>query len=353
MPSNTVLLGMSGGTDSSVAVLLLQDAGYEVIGVTFRFWEENGNTEYLEDAKELAGKMGIRHYELDVRDEFEHEIVTYFMNEYLQGRTPVPCVQCNNLFKWRLLYEEAERLQIEYIATGHYATVKKYHNQYYIHAGTDPDKDQSFFLWGLGQPVLKKMLLPLGGYTKTQIREIAAKRGFLKIASKKDSMGVCFCPGDYRSFLLKMLPGGQNIIRPGNFIDENGEFIARHKGYPFYTVGQRRKLNVQLNYPVFVKDIIPEKNIVVLAKEDDIYQQTMLLEKWKIHNPAEVIGQEGIVVKIRYKKQHNYGMVTYGEDGRLKVIFDKPVAAIAPGQAACFYIEDRVVGGGIIEQGIK
>ncbi len=340
---------MSGGTDSSVAVLLLQDAGYEVTGITFRFWEEGGKAEYLKDAGELAAKTGIRHYALDVRDDFRREIVSYFTDEYLQGRTPVPCVRCNNLFKWRLLYEEAQRLQIEHIATGHYAIVKAHNNLHYVHAGADPNKDQSFFLWGLEQPVLRKMMLPLGEYTKMQIREIAAKRGFLKIASKKDSMGVCFCPGDYRSFLLKMLPPTQEIIRPGNFVDESGQFIGRHKGYPFYTVGQRRQLGIQLNHPVFVKDIIPEKNMVVLAKEENLYRQTMFLKEWILQNPAEVIEKKEVIVKIRYKKQHNYGIVTYAENDRLKIVFDKPVAAIAPGQAACLYIHDRVVGGGIIE----
>lgn len=350
MQKKTVLLGMSGGTDSSVAVLLLQEAGYEVTGVTFRFWEEGGKGEYLEDAKELAVKTGIQHYALDVRDDFQRKIISYFTDEYLQGRTPVPCVRCNNLLKWRLLYEEAKRLQIEYIATGHYAIVREYNGLHYIHAGMDPDKDQSFFLWGLEQPVLRRMILPLGKYTKTQVREIAMKRGFSKIAFKKDSMGVCFCPGDYRPFLLKMLPPNQKIIRPGNFVGESGQFIGRHKGYPFYTIGQRRKLGVQLNYPVFVKDIIPEKNMVVLAKEENIYQQTMFLKEWRLHNPEEVIGQKNIIVKIRYKKQHNYGIISYTENDRLKVTFDEPVAAVAPGQAACFYIEDRVVGGGIIEK---
>ena len=163
-------------------------------------------------------------------------------------------------------------------------------------------------------------------------------------------MGVCFCPGDYRSFLLKMLPENQEIIRPGNFVDENGQFIARHKGYLFYTIGQRRKLGIQLNYPVFVKDILPEKNTVVLAKEENIYRQTMLLKDWCLQNPEEVIGQKNIIVKIRYKKQHNYGIVSYAENRRLKVVFDELVAAVAPGQAACFYLGDRVVGGGIIEK---
>ncbi len=340
---------MSGGTDSSVAVLLLQDAGYEVTGITFRFWEEKGKTGYLEDAQELAAQTGIQHSILDVREDFRNKIVCYFINEYLQGKTPVPCTQCNNLFKWALLEKEAEKLQIAHIATGHYASVKKHNGSYYIHAGTDPDKDQSFFLWGLGQNILQKTVLPLGEYTKKRIREIAAGRGFAKIASKKDSMGVCFCPGDYRPFLLKTLPPNQEIIRPGNFVNENGQFIGRHKGYPFYTIGQRRQLGIQLNYPVFVKEIIPEKNVVVLAKEENMYRQTMFLKEWTLQSPVEVIEKQNIIVKIRYKKQHNYGIVSYAENNRLKVIFDKPVAAVAPGQAACFYIRDRVVGGGIIE----
>jgi tRNA-specific 2-thiouridylase len=349
MSRERVLLGMSGGTDSSAAVLLLQEKGYEVVGVTFRFWEEDDNTSYLDDANELARDTGIQHYVLDKRDDFKNEIIHYFVEEYFRGRTPVPCIRCNNRFKWKLLYDESQRLGIRYIATGHYADILEQNGNCYITPGIDPEKDQSFFLWGLTQPVLKKILFPLGQYTKLQIREIAARKGFTKIAAKKDSMGVCFCPRDYRSFLQRMM-SGRELIRPGNFLDENGKFIGRHKGYPFYTVGQRRGLGITSSSPVFVKEIIPDENVVVLAAEEKMYKQSMWLSDWNVHVPDEVFNQENIIVKIRYKKQLNYGWITCEKGNLLKVEFDFPVAAIAPGQAACFYKDGRVVGGGIIEE---
>jgi tRNA-specific 2-thiouridylase len=350
MPKEKILLAMSGGTDSSVAVLLLQDQGYEVVGVTFRFWEEKEDISYIKDAEYLAGSTGIEHYVLDKRKEFAAEVITYFVDEYLQGRTPVPCVRCNNMMKWKLLYEESERLNIKHIATGHYANLSEQAGKYYITPGIDPDKDQSFFLWGLSQQILEKAVFPLGNYTKSRIREIALQKGFGKVALKKDSMGICFCPHDYRSFLLKQLPANYELIRPGNFVDEKGKFIGRHKGYPFYTVGQRRGLGITTSCPVFVKEIIPTENVVVLTTQDEMYKTTMWLSGWNIHNPDEVFDRQGVIVKIRYKKQADYGFITLEQDGLLKVEFDKPVAAIAPGQAACFYLGKRVVGGGIIER---
>ena len=224
---------MSGGTDSSVAALLLQDAGYEVTGITFRFYEKENDTEYLEDARALCERLNIPHLTYDVRDTFRKTIIDYFINEYMAGHTPVPCTLCNNYLKWPLLKKISDEMGIYHFATGHYVRRRFINGCYHITTGADPDKDQSFFLWGLPQEILQRMLLPMGNLTKARVREIAAERGFLKAAHKRDSLGVCFCPMDYRTFLHKELPEGS--ILPGKFFDEMGNFIARHKGCLLYT----------------------------------------------------------------------------------------------------------------------
>ena len=210
-----VLLGMSGGTDSSVAALLLQDAGYEVTGITFRFYEKDGSTEYLDDARELCRSLGIPYLVYDARTVFQEKIIRYFIQEYMAGRTPVPCTLCNNYLKWPLLAQVADERGIYHLATGHYVNKRYIDGYWHITCGKDTDKDQSFFLWGLPQSILERMCLPMGGLTKNQVREIAAARGFLKAATKRDSLGVCFCPMDYRSFLKAHVPEGEII--PGNF----------------------------------------------------------------------------------------------------------------------------------------
>jgi len=341
-----VLLGMSGGTDSSVAALLLQDAGYEVTGVTFRFYEKEGDTEYLDDARALCNRLGIPHLVVDQRETFRHTIIDYFIREYMEGHTPVPCTLCNNFLKWPLLRQLADEQGIYHIATGHYVQKRLIDGYWHITAGEDPDKDQSFFLWGLPQDILERMLLPMGGLTKSRVRQIAEERGFLKAATKKDSIGVCFCPMDYRSFLRKELP--TDAIQKGKFFDEKGNFIAWHEGYPFYTIGQRRGLGIDLNRAVFVKEIIPSENKVILGDLQSLEKTEMRLKDWNITNPVLLIGQEDVIVKIRYRKQANRCTVTLLPDNTLHVQLHEPLTAIASGQAAAFYLGDVVLGGGII-----
>lgn len=341
-----VLLGMSGGTDSSVAALLLQDAGYEVTGVTFRFYEKEGDTEYLDDALALCNRLGIPHLVVDQRETFRHTIIDYFIREYMEGHTPVPCTLCNNFLKWPLLRQLADEQGIYHIATGHYVQKRLIDGYWHITAGEDPDKDQSFFLWGLPQDILERMLLPMGGLTKSRVRQIAEERGFLKVATKKDSIGVCFCPMDYRSFLRKELPA--DTIQKGKFFDEKGNFIAWHEGYPFYTIGQRRGLGIDLNRAVFVKEIIPSENKVILGDLKSLEKMEMRLKDWNITNPALLLGQEDVIVKIRYRKQANRCTVTLSSDHTLHVQLHEPLTAIASGQAGAFYREDVVLGGGII-----
>ena len=368
-----VLLGMSGGTDSSVAAMRLLEAGYEVIGVTFRFYELNGSTEYLEDARNLAERLGIRHITYDAREIFAQQIIEYFVQEYLAGRTPVPCTLCNNYLKWPLLAKIADEMGIFYIATGHYAQNIQLNETFYITYAADSDKDQTFFLWGLKQDILNRMLLPMGDITKAEARAWAAEHGFRKVATKKDSIGVCFCPMDYRTFLKDWLArNGQmsvsnseasinnsqtsgsdkqtwsDRIRRGRFVDEKGNFIAWHEGYPFYTIGQRRGLGIHLNRPVFVKEIDPEKNEVVLASLSSLEKTEMWLKDWNLVNQERTLGHSDIIVKIRYRKQENHATITITPDHLLHVQLHEPLTAIAPGQAAAFYRDGLLLGGGII-----
>ena len=368
-----VLLGMSGGTDSSVAAMRLLEAGYEVIGVTFRFYELNGSTEYLEDARNLAERLGIRHITYDAREIFARQIIEYFVQEYLAGRTPVPCTLCNNYLKWPLLAKIADEMGVFYIATGHYAQNIQLNETFYITYAADSDKDQTFFLWGLKQDILNRMLLPMGDITKAEARAWAAEHGFRKVATKKDSIGVCFCPMDYRTFLKDWLVrNGQmsvsnseasinnsqtsgsdkqtwsDRIRRGRFVDEKGNFIAWHEGYPFYTIGQRRGLGIHLNRPVFVKEIDPEKNEVVLASLSSLEKTEMWLKDWNLVNQERTLERSDIIVKIRYRKQENHGTITVTSDHLLHVQLHEPLTAIAPGQAAAFYGDGLLLGGGII-----
>lgn len=368
-----VLLGMSGGTDSSVAAMRLLEAGYEVIGVTFRFYELNGSTEYLEDARNLAERLGIRHITYDAREIFARQIIEYFVQEYLAGRTPVPCTLCNNYLKWPLLAKIADEMGVFYIATGHYAQNIQLNETFYITYAADSDKDQTFFLWGLKQDILNRMLLPMGDITKAEARAWAAEHGFRKVATKKDSIGVCFCPMDYRTFLKDWLArNGQmsvsnseasinnsqiscsdkqawsDRIRRGRFVDEKGNFIAWHEGYPFYTIGQRRGLGIHLNRPVFVKEIDPEKNEVMLASLSSLEKTEMWLKDWNLVNQERTLGRSDIIVKIRYRKQENHGTITVTSDHLLHVQLHEPLTAIAPGQAAAFYGDGLLLGGGII-----
>ncbi len=397
---------MSGGTDSSVAAMLLMDAGYEVTGVTFRFYEIDGATGYLDDARELAHRLGIEHITYDARDVFEQQIVRYFIDEYMAGRTPVPCTLCNNYLKWPLLAKIADEKGIYHLATGHYVRKVFLEGKYYIAPAADADKDQSFFLWGLPQDILQRMLLPMGGMTKIAARALAAERGFEKVSVKKDSLGVCFCPMDYRSFLKRYMHVTTNVtnvtiasqsrhqnsgdvtncvtnmasdvanhvtnvtiasqlrhqnsgdvttnvtnsIGKGKFLDEKGNFIAWHEGYPFYTIGQRRGLGIDLNRAVFVKEIRPQQNEVVLASLQALERMDMVLKDWNIIDEARLLGHDDIIVKIRYRKQANRCTVTKQADGRLHVQLHEPLTAIAPGQAAAFYKDGLVLGGGIIER---
>ena len=343
---NRILLGMSGGTDSSVAAILLQEQGYEVVGITFRFWE-NGENHHLEDAKELAEKLGIEHITYDARAVFKEKIVGYFVDEYLAGRTPFPCVKCNNELKWKLIIDEANRLNCHKVAMGHYVRIEQDNGRYFVKQGVDPDKDQSFFLWGLTQKQLARIVFPLGGFYKTDVRKMAAERGFLKMSEKKDSLGACFCQGDYRPFLKSQLKTPDKYIYSGNFIDEKGKVLGKHAGYPLYTVGQRRGL-IHLNRKVFVKEILPDTNEIVLAPLATMYKIEFMIHSVNVVDPA-IFGTEfDIYCRIRYRKQNTLCRVNFLPDNRARVELIEPLESIAPGQSAVFYQNGLVLGGGFI-----
>ena len=344
MNKKKVILGMSGGTDSSMAAILLKEAGYEVIGVTFVFHGDGG--QHLQDAKELAQRLNIKHITHDAIDVFDKQIIQYFVTEYFAGRTPVPCVICNNLMKWPLLAQIADEQDAYYIATGHYVQTTYIDDRIYIIPGTDPDKDQSFFLWGLPPSLLERMLLPLGAKHKEEVRKMAAEKGYKQVSVKKDSLGVCFCSGDYRDFLRQF--GQSKDIESGHFVDTQGRILGRHEGFPYYTVGQRRGLGINLNQALFVKEINAHDNRIVLAPHKDLYKTQISLQQVHVNYPNEL--EQELICRIRYRKQQTPCRVDLHPNNQAVVTLLEPLDSIAPGQSAVFYKDNRVIGGGIIEK---
>ena len=347
---------MSGGTDSSVAAILLQDAGYEVVGVTFRFYEKDNCTEYLDDARELCGRLGIQHIVSDQRERFKTTIIDYFISEYMSGHTPVPCTLCNNYLKWPLLRQIADEIGIYYLATGHYVQKQLIDGHWHITNGADEDKNQSFFLWGLPQDILERMVLPMGGLTKQRVREIAEERGFLKAAKKKDSLGVCFCPMDYRTFLRDKVSA--EAIQKGKFVDAEGNFIAWHEGYPFYTIGQRKGLGIGgRKESLFIISTDVKENVIYVGEGDShpgLYRRALCIKPGEVHwvEPSEqmqVGERRRYQVRIRYRQPLQKATLLQREDG-LYILFDEPQRGIAAGQFAAWYDGDNLVGSGVIEK---
>lgn len=340
-----VILGMSGGIDSSMSALFLQEQGYDVIGVSFRFLEDDA---HFEDAVKLAEKLNIHHFILDARKEFQETVIDYFTSEYLAGRTPFPCAKCNNHLKWRLIFEQAERLECEKVAMGHYVKIEEENNHFFISEGKDKEKDQSFFLWGLSQEDLKRIIFPLGDYLKSEVKQMAEKRGFVSLKEKKESMGACFCNDDYRPFLRSQIENPNKYFKQGNFVDEFGNIIGSHNGYPLFTVGQRRGFGLQLNKAMFVKEIRTEKNEVVLAPLKNMYRTVFEVKDYRLIHSSLFSDDFDVTVRIRYRKQNNVGRIIIIDENTLKVELKEPLESIAPGQTAVFYREEKVLGGGFI-----
>lgn len=358
-----VLVAMSGGIDSTVTALMLNDQGYEVVGITMKTWDyatsgggkkETGccNIDSFNDARMAAVQHGFPHYILDIRDEFGDFVIENFVEEYLAGRTPNPCVMCNTHIKWRALLKRADALGCDYIATGHYANVHQHENgRFYLSKGVDETKDQSYVLWGLQQDLLSRTLLPLGTYHKTAIRQMAHDYGYPELAKKSESYEICFVPdNDYRGFLKRRVDGLEEKVTGGLFVDKTGKVLGKHKGYPFYTIGQRKGLDITFGKPVYVTNIIPETNTVMLGEEDDLNRQEMLVTKinW-IKYEGITDGMEALT-KIRYKDKGALSTLYTHQNG-IQVQFSHFAKGIAPGQSAVFYEGDDVIGGGVIQRG--
>ena len=355
MNNRRVLIGMSGGIDSTAACLMLQEQGYEVVGVTMRVFDlasqldTEGTPRFIAEAREVANRLGIEHHVADEREGFRQKIVQYFIDEYMQGRTPNPCVMCNPLFKFRVLTEWANRLDCAYIATGHYVQTIYEENHHYIVTGDDPQKDQSYFLWGLGQEVLSRCLFPLGGWQKSAVRQYLADKGFALKAKEGESMEVCFIEGDYRDFLHEHCPQIDEIVGQGKFVDCAGRPLGTHQGFPYYTIGQRKGLGIALGKPAYVLKLNPEKNTVMLGDASELVTSHMLIEQIKLVDPERFASEEGLSVRIRYRsKSVPCQIVRKVEDGRILVRFDEEVSAVTPGQSAVFYVGNRLVGGAFI-----
>lgn len=352
MYKGRVLVGMSGGVDSSASCIILQENGYEVVGVTLRMWDRedcDGEPKFIDEARALAKKLGIEHHTVDIRGEFKGGVIEPFINEYMCGRTPNPCVMCNPNFKWHYLLATANSLNCDFVATGHYVNIINEDGFYWIDEGADKGKDQSYFLWGLKQEQLKRTIFPLGAMCKTDIKGRMAELGFKKSAEKSESMEICFIKDDYRTFLRQQNPNIDNEVNGGLFVDMQGRRLGQHKGYPFYTIGQRKGLEIALGKPAYVVKINHCKNTVKLGNEEDLLCSAMTIEKLQIPIPS-LLTQQGVFVRVRYRGKPIAikDIIFNNEDNTAKVIFADDAKGIAPGQSAVFYIGTRVVGGGII-----
>jgi len=354
---------MSGGIDSTVTALMLNDEGYEVVGITMKTWDyaasggskkETGccNVDSFNDARQAAVEHGFPHYILDIREEFGGFVIENFVDEYLAGRTPNPCVLCNTHIKWRALLKRADALGCDFIATGHYAKIRQHDNgRFVVSKAIDDTKDQSYVLWGLQQDLLSRTILPLAPYRKTEIRQMALDYGYPELAKKSESYEICFVPdNDYRGFLKRRVDGLEERVAGGNFIDKTGKILGQHKGYPFYTIGQRKGLDIAFGKPVFVTRIDPETNTVVLGDEDDLEQNEMIVSKLNFIKYDSITPGMEAVTKIRYKDKGCLSNI-YHDNGTMTVRFYENVKGIAPGQSAVFYEGDDVIGGGHIQYG--
>lgn len=357
-----ILVAMSGGIDSTVTAMLLHEQGYEVVGVTMKTWDyansggakkETGccSLDSINDARAVAVKMGFHHFIVDIRSEFGDYVIDNFVDEYLAGRTPNPCVLCNTHIKWESLLKRADSLDCQYIATGHYSRINKLNERYYISRAEDRSKDQSYVLWGLSQKCMSRTLFPLAEYTKPEVRAMAEERGYSELAKKAESYEICFVPdNDYRGFLKRKRPELQDNLKGGKYVDAHGKEIGQHDGYPFYTIGQRKGLGVHFGEPMFVTAIIPEQNVVVLGREEELQRNEMNVYKtnWQKYIEAENVE---CVVKIRYRDAGTVGLLNKTSESEAKVLFYTSAKSIAPGQSAVFYEGDDVIGGGIIQKG--
>lgn len=352
-----VVVGMSGGVDSSVAAYLLKEQGYEVIGVTMQIWQDEDVFEQAgqggccglsaaEDARRVAQILDIPYYVMNFKSDFREKVIDYFIAEYLRGRTPNPCNACNRYVKWESLLQRALQIGADYIATGHYARILQLDNgRYTIRSSVTKQKDQTYALYNLTQEQLAHTLMPVGDYEKERIRSIAAEAG-LPVAHKHDSQDICFVPDhDYASFIIRQTG---KTPEPGNFIDEEGNVLGRHRGLIYYTVGQRKGLGISAETPLFVRELRPASNEVVLCRSEALLADTCVVSDVNYMSVPELAGAVPAVGKTRYSHPGAPCMLYPLADGCVECRFAEPQRAITPGQAAVFYQEDHILCGGTI-----
>ncbi len=344
-----VVVGMSGGVDSSVAALLLKQEGYEVLGVTMRHFD--GMEEVEADARSVAQTLGISWQAVDFREAFQKEVVDYFTGEYLQGRTPNPCVMCNRAIKWQALLEYAGTQGADRVATGHYARLVRLENgRISVANAVSASKDQTYALYRLTQEQLSHTLMPVGEFPKDEVRRMAMEAG-LPVAHKRDSQEICFIPDhDYAAFIRQRLGGKEacGALQPGNFVTREGNILGRHEGIIHYTVGQRKGLHLSMGHPVFVTQIRPEKNEVVIGEGEELFTTRFFCDRINLMGADRLEGERRMTGKIRYAHRGAPCTVRMAGEDLLECVFDEPVRAVTPGQSAVFYEDGHIFGGGVI-----
>jgi len=353
---NKVMIGMSGGVDSSVAAYLLQKDGFDVYGVTMKLFNNDDidilpdkaccSLEDAEDAKAVCAKLGIRHYMLNMTEDFKREVIERFVAAYENGATPNPCIDCNRYIKFKSMLRRAIELEMDYVATGHYARIEKQGDRFLLKKALDLTKDQSYVLYSLTQEQLKMTKFPLGEYTKKQVREIALENGFVN-AKKHESQDICFVPdGDYYSFIEKHTG---KAYPHGDFVDIGGNRLGEHKGIIRYTVGQRRGLGLALPASMYVVEKDLENNRVILGFNEDLMSKEVSVKNITLCACDRLENEEHLLAKIRYNQKEQPATVRQIDENHLKIVFDEPQRAVTKGQAAVIYDGDTVIGGGTIE----